>query len=90
MAHDFSLEAALQIIGSAFSPLQCSAGTENHGNGVYIRAVDESGETVLDTDGLTRQMVTDARRLKSIIADARAHIAHQGVSLSPWQFPEAS
>lgn len=89
MSHEFPFDTALQILRSAFTPLDCSVQSEDHGNAAHVRILRNSGQPLIDLGSLTKQQLTNARRLKFIITEARDSVEQQGAVLLLWQFPEA-
>ena len=87
MAHEISIETAVEILESAFAPLHCLARTEDHANSVVATVRNSSGEILLDLGNLTKERVTNAKRFKAILIDARERLEDRGFSLSAWEFP---
>ena len=86
MTIEMTVQQACSIISSAFSPLRCVAEPWDYEYRVRFRVFD-GAEPLLVTPELLKPQVTDARRLESIINQARSRLAERGYTLDPWAYP---
>ena len=76
----------IEVISTAFTPLQCGVEVTSHGETVRFRVFDEAHADLLRTQHPLSELQDD-RALRGAIHEARLQLSEHGYRLSAWQLP---
>jgi len=76
----------IEVISTAFTPLQCGVDVLGHGETLRLRVFDEAHADLLRTLHPLSEL-RDDRALRSAIYEARLRLSEHGYHLRAWQLP---
>lgn len=85
---DIAPERALEIIRTAFAPLECIAEVSDYNNRVRFRVFNDADTDILKAPDLTLHDVSTRKVLEDLIQQARSMVEETGHTLAPWTMPE--
>lgn len=88
MSQYIQSKAAVEIIKTAFSPLQCLSECWDNGYRIRFTILDDNSKPLIKVDDIHGSQYSKIRRLRGIIESVRSRLKDQGYTLDSWRLSD--